>query len=145
MTVSQEAARRGLSNEPSYQAVDNLRVLCEELELVREMLGGRPIIVTSGYRSPALNAEVGGATNSAHMLGLAADFICPEFGDPVRVCNALLAARDIRFDQLIHEFGRWTHFSIVLPLQRCRRQPLTIFSRTEGYLAGIRAAPEARA
>lgn len=50
-----------------------LKPLCQVLEVIREACGGRPVRITSGYRSPAHNAKVGGAQHSQHMEGKAAD------------------------------------------------------------------------
>ncbi len=107
MTVTQQ---RGLDNTPSAATAANLRKTAELMEEVRRLLGGRPIIVTSGYRSPEVNRAVGGSRHSEHMTGSAVDFICPGFGSPLEVCKAI-AASDIQFNQLIHEFGAWTHIS----------------------------------
>ena len=132
MTASQEAARRGIDNTPSEQIIANLRVMCDKLEAVREFLG-RPMIVSSGYRCPELNTAIGGAPNSAHMTGFAVDFICPAFGSPVAVCRAIENS-GLQYDQLIHEYARWTHLSFA-PQQR--RESLTIFKSSQGYLAGL--------
>ncbi len=122
MTVSQEAARRGLDNTPPPDIVEALRRTCLGLEAVRVRLGCAPIIVSSGYRSPAVNAAVGGSKSSQHMTGQAADIICPAFGGPTEVAAAL---RDsgIEYDQLILEFGRWVHISFA---PKPRRQALII-------------------
>lgn len=53
----------------------NLVALANSLERVREFLGNRPMRITSGYRSPQHNARVGGAPNSQHVTGKAADFV----------------------------------------------------------------------
>ena len=132
MTASQEAARREINNTPSLAIIENLRVMCEKLEAVREFLG-RPMIVSSGYRCPELNAAIGGAPKSAHMTGFAVDFICPGFGSPVDVCRAI-GKSGLQYDQVIHEYGRWTHLSFD-PQQR--REALTIFKSSQGYLAGL--------
>lgn len=110
MTVSDTAARHGLNNEPPESVMPALMKTALGLEAVRIRLGCAPIIVTSGYRSAAVNAAVGGQRNSQHILGEAADFIAPRFGAPWDVGIAL---RDggIEYDQLIVEFGRWVHIS----------------------------------
>jgi zinc D-Ala-D-Ala carboxypeptidase len=84
------------------------------LEEVRRIRGGKPIQVTSGYRCPALNAAVGGVPDSAHLLGCAADFLCPTFGTPLQVCRAIAGySPALDFDQVIHEHlaADWTHIA----------------------------------
>jgi len=132
MTVSQEAARRGIDNTPSLEIVDNLRWTASLLEEVRELLGVS-IIVTSGYRSPKANAAIGGAKNSQHVRGFAADIIAPDFGDPYQVAKAI-SESSIRYDQLINEFGRWVHISVS---EAPRRQDLSVFRPGE-YQSGIK-------
>lgn len=114
--------QRGIDNTPTPAVVTALRETAAVLEQVRSLLGGKPITVTSGYRSPAVNAAVGGVANSAHVLGRAADFICPGFGTPLEVCHAIERS-GIAFDQLIHEFGAWVHIAWS---PNPRRQVLTI-------------------
>jgi len=94
LTASEVAARAGIDNTPSPEAMGNLLRLAEGLELVRAALGNNPIHVTSGYRSPRLNQMVGGAKNSMHMQGLAADILCPSFGPPLEVCRAIATSGD---------------------------------------------------
>lgn len=132
LTASDTAARRGIDNTPTPQIVDNLRRVAATLEAIRA-LQDRPIVVTSGYRCPELNRAVGGASNSAHMQGLAADINMPpltpfEFGQ-------LIIGAGIEFDQLIHEFGRWVHVGLAPSGVVPRRQVLTIRTGT-GYLPG---------
>ena len=131
LTASDYAARTGLSNVPLPDVVENLRFLAQNLEAVRALLGA-PMHVSSGYRSRAVNAGVGGAAGSQHVLGLAADFVAPQFGAPVDVARAI-AASNIPFDQLIHEYGQWVHVSFT---RTPRRQALSIFKRG-AYLPGI--------
>jgi putative chitinase len=100
------------------------------LERVRKLLGA-PILVTSGFRAPAVNAIVGGAPNSAHILGWAADIKSP-LGDPFAICQ-VIAASDLEFDQLIHEFGAWTHVSF----DPRRRGQLLTTSHAIGTQTGI--------
>ncbi len=124
---------RGIDNAPPPEVVANLRRTAERMEHVRAILGDRPITVSSGYRSPALNRAVGGAPRSAHLSGQAVDFNCHGFGPPLAVCRAL-AASDLSFDQLIEE-GTWVHISFAPPL---RRQILTR-KPGGGYASGLRA------
>jgi len=109
LCASQTAARLGIDNTPSPEMVDALRRTAQLLEKVRALLG-KPILVSSGYRAPLVNRAVGGAANSAHMLGCAADFSCPAFGSPLEVAREI-AQSDIVFDQLIHEFRAWVHIA----------------------------------
>jgi len=136
LIASETAAREGMDNTPPPEIVANLRVLAAGLEKVRVALGRRPIHINSGYRCPALNEAVGGAPNSCHMKGLAADILCPQFGSPLEVCRAIHAA-GIPIDQIIHEFGKWCHVSFVAPPLQARGQVLTIASAKTGYLDGL--------
>lgn len=111
LTASQEATRKGLDNTPNAQVLQKLTMTAMKLEEVRSLLGV-PLHISSGYRSAAVNKAVGGAPMSQHLLGEAVDFIAPQFGDPKAVCLAILAAK-VKFDQLIYEFGQWTHISFV--------------------------------
>lgn len=123
LTVSQEGTRAGLSNEPTAEAWSNLLLLAQELERVRTLLGNTPIVITSGYRSPAVNSLVRGDRKSAHMQGLAADFIAPYFGSPKAICQAIQRSR-LPFDQLINE-GTWVHIGFAPLGTEPRRQVLT--------------------
>jgi uncharacterized protein YcbK (DUF882 family) len=72
----------------------------------------RPVIVTSGYRSPALNSAVGGSSTSQHMLGEASDFTVQGMSN-YEVCKWIRDFHPNGFDQLIYEFGEsgWIHCS----------------------------------
>lgn len=108
MTVSATAARKGIDNTPPGPMIDQLVLTADRMEHVRDLLGGHPIRVLSGYRSPAVNRAVGGSRNSAHMTGHAVDFVCPGFGPPAKV--AAFLARELKhYDQVIEEFGDWVH------------------------------------
>jgi putative chitinase len=100
---------RGVDNTPNTEIVSNLNHTAWQMEIVRHILGDIPIHVNSGYRSAAVNAAVGGSEHSAHCLGYAVDFICPEFGEPLQVAKKILAS-GLKFDQLITE-GTWVHIS----------------------------------
>lgn len=104
---SDYALRHGLPNTPSdLHVVGNLHVLASGLERCRMVLK-QPLMITSGYRSPAVNKGIGGSPRSAHLRGLAADFRVPGMS-PRDVCLALQAHPEVGFDQLIYE-GQWTH------------------------------------
>lgn len=114
LTVSQTATRHGIDNTPSTAELKNLKESCENLwQPVREILD-KPMLISSGYRSPAVNAKVGGSRTSAHCYGYAIDFTCPSFGTPLEIARFLskeLPKRGILYDQIIMEFGRWVHLA----------------------------------
>ncbi|WP_256122119.1 D-Ala-D-Ala carboxypeptidase family metallohydrolase, partial [Gilliamella sp. wkB72] len=72
-TRSTTASRLKIDNSVPTELMPNIKLSAAKLELVRHALG-KPIIITSGYRCPALNARVGGVATSAHTKGLAVDF-----------------------------------------------------------------------
>lgn len=108
--LSQTAVRHGLDNTPGAQAMDNLRlVLAPGMQRIRGLLRV-PVLISSGYRSPAVNRAVGGSRSSQHMDGLAADFTASAFGSPRDVCRRLLAHLTmLGVDQLILEGDAWVH------------------------------------
>lgn len=123
MTLSQAASRNNLINAPGPVELDNLTYTCQQLDGVRELLG-KPILVSSGYRSPAVNRAVGStAKKSQHMDGCAVDFSSPQFGTPRQIVEAVKAST-IQYDQLILEYDRWVHISFVKTASR--RQTLVI-------------------
>lgn len=119
LTHSEVAMRKGIDNTPNAEVVANLTELAGVLERVRDLLGVS-MHINSGYRSPKVNAAVGGSTVSAHMTGQAADFIAPAFGTPQEIAKEIESS-DISFDQLIFE-GTWVHLGIRGDM---RRQVLT--------------------
>ncbi|TSP13968.1 D-Ala-D-Ala carboxypeptidase family metallohydrolase [Cupriavidus campinensis] len=126
--VSDTAARRGIDNTPSDEVIANLRRVASKLEEIRA-LTKRPIVVTSGYRSLALNRAVGGSKTSAHVQGLAADIHCQPF-TPFELGQMLIDAK-IDFDQLIQE-GTWLHVGLAAAGKKPRRQLLTAVFGKEG-------------
>lgn len=112
---SEVAARQGFDLTPSPKVIENLTRLCNEvLEPLRLLTG--PLIVTSGYRSIALNSFIGGAPNSDHIQGLAADVHAlnldiPALAKIVRSANIPGLAKGIL------EFGQWCHCSVHEPGQ----------------------------
>lgn len=131
-TASQTAARRGIANNPPPDVLERLKITAAGMEKVRAVLG-KPVTVSSAYRSPALNKAVGGAKNSAHVEGWAVDFNCHAFGSPLEVARKIQAA-GIAYDQIIHEFGSWVHISFD---PRMRGQELTV--GPNGTTAGLSA------
>lgn len=120
LTRSETAERLEIDNTPEGETLSNLGVLAEGLERVREILGGMPIHVSSGYRCERLNRAVGGTRNSAHLSGFAADFTCAGFGTPQEIASRLERS-NLVFDQVIQE-GAWVHVSFA---PRTRREVLT--------------------
>jgi zinc D-Ala-D-Ala carboxypeptidase len=136
LVFSEAAARLGFDNTPSLAVTANLKLVALSLEKVRALLGDKPIVVHSGYRSMEVNKAVGGVATSSHCFGLACDFVCPEFGAPGEVALAILKS-DIEYDQLILEYG-WVHVGLEKEGSRPRREALTKSSRLAGYQVGIR-------
>lgn len=123
MVVSQAAVRLGIDNQPAPIHVVNLRRVASALEWARALLGDAPITVTSGYRCVALNRAIGSADNSAHVRGLAVDFVAPGFGRPTEICRRLVS-EGLAFDQLIDEQG-WVHLGLAEDGAAARQQVLT--------------------
>jgi hypothetical protein len=135
-TYSETASRQGLDNTPTPEAYINLQRTAEVMEEVRRICGSNAVTITSGYRSPEVNAATGGSSTSAHMSGLAADFIIPGYGDPYDVCKAIepyLSTLDV--DQLIWEYGDWVHLGLCPLTDEPRCQCLTI--NNSGTTEGI--------
>lgn len=123
---------------------ENIVKTATKLEKVRAILGNHPLIVSSWYRSPALNAAVGGARNSDHMLGAAVDFIAPKFGTPLEVCKKIIENKElIRFKQLILEHT-WVHISWeMIPNGNAKLEVLSLLSGG-GYARGL-TSPDGKA
>ncbi|MGD0212011.1 MAG: D-Ala-D-Ala carboxypeptidase family metallohydrolase [Terriglobales bacterium] len=137
MSFSETAARLGLDNTADAMAIANLTRVAACMEKIRALIGDKPIVVHSGYRSVEVNRAVGGVSTSAHCHGLACDFVCPEFGVPAEVALAILKS-GIQYDQLILEYG-WVHVGLTQSGSLFRREALTKRSARAAYEAGIRA------
>ena len=105
-----------IQNIPNDEQIRNLKLLCIEVfDKVREHFG-KPIGITSGFRSIELNNRIGGSKNSQHMEGKALDIDGDLLGG---VCNKDIfeyIKNNCTFDQLIWEFGPenapdWVHVS----------------------------------
>ena len=111
LTASTAAANLKIDNTPPKEAVVNLVLLTENvLQPLRDRYG-KAIFVSSGYRCPKLNGIIGGAFNSQHMTGEAADITA---GNPTanRDLFNLVQKSGIPFDQLIDESNyQWIHVS----------------------------------
>jgi hypothetical protein len=117
------ADQKGIKNLPNETEVAHLRLLCVKvLQPARKALG--PLKISSGFRSEELNKVVGGAENSDHRLGYAADIIPYNVG--TRKLAEWVVKNCSQFDQVILEFGTlknpsWIHLSIA---PRNRKQVL---------------------
>ena len=115
VTRSESAKRKGISNEPTAEHLENFRKLALHVfQPIREHFLV-PIHISSGYRSAALNKAIGGASSSQHCTGEAIDIDM----DGTSVTNAQVfnyIKDNLNFDQLIWEFGTdknpdWVHVS----------------------------------
>ena len=117
LTASATAERLAIDNTPPSAARKMLTILVEQLlDPIRRHYGA-PIIVTSGYRCPALNTAVGGVTNSHHIVGCAADITTGTIDNNRKLFALIIdmqSTHGLRFTQLIAEEGyRWLHISYV--------------------------------
>jgi hypothetical protein len=101
---------RTLDNTPNDAELANLARLAEFLQQIRDVLGGKTIIVNSAFRSKAVNDAVGSSDKSQHRRGCAADIRVPSM-TPDEVVKAIISS-GLPYDQVIREFDRWTHVSI---------------------------------
>lgn len=125
LTITQH---RNIDNTPAYRERANLEQVAYKLETIRSKLMF-PLIISSGYRCLELNRSIGSKDNSAHVKGLAVDFICPRFGLPSAVFDYLLTQKDLKYDQLILEkIGgkQWLHIGLRENPEDYRQQCLII-------------------
>lgn len=119
---SDTAVRLNIGNALPENLLAEARATLEMAERIRAHLGARPLIITSGYRSPELNRTLNSRDSSDHVRAAAIDFIVPSFGSPREVCDALAPVLDaLGIGQLIYEFGRWTHASRAIPKRAVNR------------------------
>lgn len=97
--------------EVTVNAYANMLRLAVFLEEVKKILGGKPIMINSGFRSEAVNTAVGSKNTSDHRRGCAADIRVPGM-TPDEVTRAIIAS-DLPYQQVIREFDRWTHVAMV--------------------------------
>jgi len=110
LTRSDAAARNGWDNTPNEAEIENLKRLAMLLQQVKTAVGGKAVMINSGFRSKQVNDSVGSKDTSQHRLGCAADLRVPGM-KPREVVEACIAA-NIPFDQIILEFDSWTHISV---------------------------------
>ena len=116
---STTAKVKKIDNTPNSNIKENLECLCKNvLQPIRDKYG-RAITITSGYRSPKLNAAVGGAKNSQHLLGQAADIKCTATSKAFlfNLIKDMINKDEIKVGQLIWEYGskkepNWIHVSL---------------------------------
>jgi len=101
---------REFDNTPNSAETANLIRLAGLLEDVKILLGGKPIMVNSAFRSKQVNDAVGSKDTSQHRIGCAADIRVPDM-TPDEVVKAVIAS-GLEYDQIIREFDRWTHISV---------------------------------
>ena len=115
VTRSETAKRRGISNMPTPEHIENFKKLAENVfQPIREHFGV-PIRISSGYRSKALNTAIGGSLSSQHCKGEAIDIDM----DGTTITNKQIfdfVKDNVNFDQMIWEFGTdanpdWVHVS----------------------------------
>ena len=127
--ISQTAIRNGIINTPNSDVTKNIKDLCVNvLQPLRNKLK-QPILITSGYRSDKLNRIIGGANDSQHIVGEAADIIVPG----MQACElfAFILTTNIKYDQIILEFNRWVHISYK---QRSNRHRVLLAKRIENEI-----------
>ena len=108
---SEIAEKYNISNIPDKQSLDNMLILiCECLQPLREFIG-KPMIISSGYRSPRLNGHplIQGKDDSQHTTGQAVDFTIK--GMTPRQIIEKIDASGVEFDQCINEKNIWVHLS----------------------------------
>ena len=117
VTRSDSAKRKGISNQPTPEHIENFKKLAEKVfEPIRNHFGV-PIHISSGYRSKALNEAIGGSLTSQHCSGEAIDIDMDGSASGVSNADVFKYIKDhLQFDQLIWEFGTnsnpdWVHVS----------------------------------
>ena len=118
---------REFDNTPNMVEAENLTRLAEFLEQVKTLLGGKPIMVNSAFRSKLVNDAVGSKDTSQHRVGCAADIRVPGM-TPDEVVQTVIAS-DLGYDQIIREFDRWTHISIPNSIHNAPRKQALIIDK----------------
>lgn len=126
---SDTATSHNVSNVPGKTETKNLQNLTKLiLDPIRDAVN-QPIKVNSAFRNVKVNKLVGGVSTSAHCFGLAADIVCPRYGNAKAFAKFVadyLKKNNIAFDQVIYEFNSWVHVGLKHPDGRQRGQVITI-------------------
>ncbi len=147
-TNSDTATRRGITNTPTLAATICLTALCHNVLEPLRRFANQPIVISSGYRSKTLNAAVGGASNSQHMTGEAADIHIPyketkEGSKTIKVQDLDLGKKwfehlkSLPHDQLIWERSSpnsptyWIHVSCRIDLSKNRNQCIPLLTKVQ--------------
>ena len=132
-TDSDTATRLGIDNSLPDDLVEAAQATGAMLERVRAILG-TPILVSSGYRCPALNKAIGAVPTSDHPKAMALDFRSPAFGTPLAICQALHPRlAQLGIGQIVFEHT-WVHISTRAPANPANAA-LTLAGA--GYVQGI--------
>ena len=108
---SEDTEKYNISNIPDKQSLDNmLTLIIECLQPIRNYIN-KPMIISSGYRSPRLNGHplINGAQNSQHVTGQAVDFTIKGM-TPKQIIEKVIAS-GVEYDQLLNEHNIWVHIS----------------------------------
>jgi uncharacterized protein YcbK (DUF882 family) len=128
LTRSQTAIRKRINNKAPMHVIENLKLLAEKIFEPTRKHFGKPIRISSGYRSVALNREIGGSKNSQHIQGQAIDIQGTNGLTNLEIFNYI--KDNLIFDQLINEYPNskgepsWVHVSY--SRLRNRKMVLTI-------------------
>jgi hypothetical protein len=121
-------SHREFDNTPNDDEIANLTRLAEFLESVKTVLGGKPVMINSAFRSKQVNDSVGSKDTSQHRVGCAADLRIPGM-TPNEVIQTIMAS-DVHYDQIIREFDSWTHISIPNTVGGVARKQALIIDKT---------------
>jgi uncharacterized protein YcbK (DUF882 family) len=127
LTASETAERNGWDNSPNDVELANLKRLADFLEQVKVVMGGKPIMISSGLRTKKVNDAVGSRDTSQHRIGCAADFKVPGM-TPDEVVRKIIAS-GIGYDQIIREFDRWVHISVPSSVDTAPRKQALIIDK----------------
>ena len=110
-SFSEFACRSG--SNFSSEAVTNIMLLAEQLEVIRSEAGGQTIKINSGYRSPSHNKKIGGAKDSQHLRGTAADIVISGMkpSETADLIERLIDEGKI-LEGGVGRYSRFTHYDI---------------------------------